>query len=621
MARKTLLSVICILVSLLRKPSTCETIQSDFTIKVDGNKVNLQIIRGENVVLDANLGLDLPSGLKDPTDCSETGFCKQWGSLAQLQVFADGEFCHDLEWTTSALKSLKDCIAINDEAQWFGGPEEYYQRFPMNKQAKRESVPYLPGDMLQSKEMYFGGVAEPYWLTSDGVAIWVPEGVPLFYSWNSEQNPNEMCLSAQDIAPYETLQVKRLKYKICSMDNARDMHLQAVNSFLGKPSGIPDEIMMKDPIWSSWAQYKANINQSTILDFVQTIHDNGFAVSQIEIDDNWEVCYGDAVFDVGENKFPNVEKMIDTIKNEFGYRVTLWIHPFVNLECPSWQTVAVPPQSFFVRDKKGKEGIGNLPGLVWWWQGVLASYVDFTNPEAVSWWSSRLEHLRQEYGIDSFKFDAGESNWLPSSILLNDKVDKSTWPAAFTTAYVDAVSKFGPMIEVRVGRRTQTYPIFVRMLDKDSNWGFDNGLKTLVTTLLQTSMVGYPFVLPDMIGGNGYGDDPLDESNIPSRELYLRWLQANVFMPGMQFSFVPWIYDDDVIEHTKFMISIREKYSERIVELAKAAALTGEPINRPVWWIDPYDKEALSIEDGKPFQKNFQCRHAVKIPFFSQNIC
>ena len=46
------------------------------------------------------------------------------------------------------------------------------------------------------------------------------------------------------------------------------------------------------------------------------------------------------------------------------------------------------------------------------------------------------------------------------------------------------------MIEVRVGRRTQTYPIFVRMLDKDSRWGFDNGLKTLVTTLLQMSIVG-----------------------------------------------------------------------------------------------------------------------------------
>ena len=95
------------------------------------------------------------------------------------------------------------------------------------------------------------------------------------------------------------------------------------------------------------------------------------------------------------------------------------------------------------------------------------------------------------------------------------------------------------------------HPIFVRMLDKDSHWGYDNGIKTLVTTLLQMTIsgnnlsnslrccliklklhLGYPFVLPDMIGGNGYGDDPLDESTIPSREMYIRWLQANVFMPG-----------------------------------------------------------------------------------------
>ena len=50
-----------------------------------------------------------------------------------------------------------------------------------------------------------------------------------------------------------------------------------------------------------------------------------------------------------------------------------------------------------------------------------------------------------------------------------------------------------------------------------------------------------------MIGGNGYStDDPLDDSNPPTKELYLRWLEANVFMPGMQFSFVPWQYDEEV---------------------------------------------------------------------------
>ena len=39
-----------------------------------------------------------------------------------------------------------------------------------------------------------------------------------------------------------------------------------------------------------------------------------------------------------------------------------------------------------------------------------------------------------------------------------------------------------------------------------------------------------------MIGGNGY-------KGAPSRELYIRWLQVNVFMPAMQISYVPWMYD------------------------------------------------------------------------------
>jgi alpha-glucosidase len=52
-----------------------------------------------------------------------------------------------------------------------------------------------------------------------------------------------------------------------------------------------------------------------------------------------------------------------------------------------------------------------------------------------------------------------------------------------------------------------------------------------------------------MIGGNGYqmADDPLHTSNPPTKELFVRWLQANTFMPAMQFSFVPWIYDEEVI--------------------------------------------------------------------------
>lgn len=61
--------------------------------------------------------------------------------------------------------------------------------------------------------------------------------------------------------------------------------------------------------------------------------------------------------------------------------------------------------------------------------------------------------------------------------------------------------RFGNQIEVRAAYRNQNLPIFVRMFDKDSKWSYEKGLKTLIPTALTYSVIGYPYILPDMIGG------------------------------------------------------------------------------------------------------------------------
>lgn len=144
--------------------------------------------------------------------------------------------------------------------------------------------------------------------------------------------------------------------------------------------------------------------------------------------------------------------------------------------------------------------------------------------------------MKNETGLDSYKFDAGESTWMPQIPSITGDVE--TFPNSYTTEYVKTCAEFGDLIEVRSGYRSQNLPIFVRMIDKDTRWTFDNGLKTLVTTLLQMNMVGYSLVLPDMVGGNLYGNDTID------KELFIRWLQANVFMPSIQYSIVPWDFND-----------------------------------------------------------------------------
>ena len=97
--------------------------------------------------------------------------------------------------------------------------------------------------------------------------------------------------------------------------------------------------------------------------------------------------------------------------------------------------------------------------------------------------------MTREYGIDAFKFDAGEVVWLPDDFNFHKNFVN---PNEFTTDYVKMVSEpdYRDRIEVRAVYRNQDAPIMVRMMDKDSHWGYNNGLRTLIPTALLFSTLG-----------------------------------------------------------------------------------------------------------------------------------
>jgi alpha-glucosidase len=168
---------------------------------------------------------------------------------------------------------------------------------------------------------------------------------------------------------------------LCASSDARSMQDYAAAHLWRRPAGAPDTRMLTQPVWSTWAQYKADINASVVLDFGREIVARGFTASQLEIDDNWETCYGEAAFD--PDRFPDPARLVEDLK-ALGFRVTLWVHPFINMNCAaSYAEAASPPRMYLVRDPRGKfvsaggqfgdwEGVAHLPGLVWWWQGVMA---------------------------------------------------------------------------------------------------------------------------------------------------------------------------------------------------------------------------------------------------------
>lgn len=70
-------------------------------------------------------------------------------------------------------------------------------------------------------------------------------------------------------------------------------------------------------------------------------------------------------------------------------------------------------------------------------------------------------------------------------------------------------------------------------------------------------------------------------------------------MPVIEFSILPTFYESEekVKEYTKKLLAIREKNMEYIVDSAKAAVATGEPLVRPMWWNYPEDRTTWTIDD------------------------
>lgn len=226
---------------------------------------------------------------------------------------------------------LDDCFKLrSDEVSWYGGPEQTVQYWPIDRLSFKD-YSYV------TKQADNCGVAERYWLNSRGIFIYVEPEAPLFLN----QVPMEsLCLTVQKKLPYFTHDNDTISfnYKIGIASDARQAHIVAIDRFLKKPTGYPDERMVRHPIWSSWARYYRDINEVVLQSFADQILYNNFNNSQFEIDDFWEICYGATQFD--PIKFPNIKSMTNSLKSK-GFRVTLWIHPFINKNCEPYYTDAL----------------------------------------------------------------------------------------------------------------------------------------------------------------------------------------------------------------------------------------------------------------------------------------
>jgi len=483
---------------------------------------------------------------------------------ARVELEFNDNTIHIKTW---ALNSTADLIPslryrIGPSGLWFGG----------GFQGWRDAEVFPLNDAHISKNAFFAeGSTQgtPIWYNTKGTAIWVRTPLDFRYSFNAitGDKPDGMLW-------VEMSATSELAYDILVASNIKAV-LERIVREIGYPKVTPPEDYFRQPIFTTWVEYKADVSQPKVLEFAHAIRDAKIPAGFIEIDDKWEGHYGDMQFDPG--KFPDPKAMVEQL-HDLGFKVTLWVHPFVNVDSDTYAQMR--HSGNLVADRSGDAG------LIQWWNGIAAVW-DFTNPAAAEAYRIRLSTLQSKYGFDGFKFDGGDVNLVPRDL----KTEGDITAAQYADVYNREAAAHFTYNEARVGVYSQSLGIVQRLIDKQSTWGRENGLAAVIPEALNNSLRGFAYVMPDMVGGNQYDNDKID------KELMIRWAQASALMPLLQFSVGPWHFDEETVKLCRDAAELHVKFSPYIYQLAQEARETGAPIIRPIWYAVASDLNTYSVTD------------------------
>lgn len=440
---------------------------------------------------------------------------------------------------------MKKSFALLANEYWWGGVVNAGTEMPFRAGAKYD----LRGDT-------YGNQAAPLLVSSAGRYIWSEE--PFRFEFSGKT------LTIESAKPV-TLRRAGTTLKSAYRD--------ASHRFFPPQNKIPEPTLFTAPQYNTWIELMYDQNQTDVLAYAKNLRKEGYPPGVLMIDEGWANYYGDWDFD--RRLFPNPKKLIDQL-HRWGYQVMLWIVPFIVPDSRVYR--ALRSGNVLVKGPDGK------PVVREWWNGYSA-VVDLTGGEGKAWFQKQLDRLQREYGIDGFKFDAGDTPYYRA----DDTLAVRTSPNGHTEAFGKIGLRYR-LNEYRACWKCAGEPLVQRLRDRTHSW-INQGLNCLVPNTLAQGLLGYNFGCPDMIGGGDYESFKDDAKLEP--ELFVRSAQASALMPMMQYSAAPWRVLDK--RHSRLChaaAKLHLKFAPTILKLAKQSARDGEPIVRHL----AYDYPGLGFE-------------------------
>ena len=479
-----------------------------------------------------------------PTHCglfnSSKHLCALWYSYVKLEVrnsVDEHGSCQTITWTPTFSHYLPETCFSMAEANWYGGSLLSTAAWPLNK-ASVPLHPYQTRDLREytGESTVFGNVLDWFWFSSSGVAVIMNNKTPLSVSVNESGN-NLLCFQAAKkvIKPI-------LEYTVCKTSHLRKAQRYLMHKCVQLPSNVPDECFFLKPSWST--AYFSEVNQASVLKYAKDIGDKGFEKCFIEVIDHDNAFVKDKMF--SKKLYSNSHQSMHLLK-EYQFRTYFGISPLIS-------AAATEDRSKLLLSKN------SLPVTVNWAKHDL-NVIDLKNLDTKQWFIQKLKDVKDQYQFDGFSFIGGESNYFSDA----NEVPETNSLRNVQDISKDAISsaedlKFTPLTSF--GYESQHYSGIVTLTHRQSSWGMRGGLRSIIPSVLTLGVLGYPFVIPNVIGGRGKYrkvNSTLSFLEKPEKELYIRWMELAACMPVMVFSLPPWDYDDEVMTIAKDAVKFHEE--------------------------------------------------------------